>query len=55
MYGEGWKASDSPLSDERLSLKKNIKKFGDLQIGAFSDDIRDAIKGDVLKRKKADL
>lgn len=52
VYGEGWKASDSPLSDERLTLKKNIRKFGDLQIGAFSDDIRDAIKGDVFEKEK---
>lgn len=52
MYGEGWKASDSPLYDERLTLKKNIRKFGDLQIGAFSDDIRDAIKGNVFEKEK---
>ncbi|WP_195431369.1 type I pullulanase [Clostridium sp. D46t1_190503_E9] len=52
IYGEGWKASDSPLSNERLSLKNNIRKFGNLQIGAFSDDIRDAIKGDVFEKEK---
>lgn len=52
IYGEGWKASDSPLSDEKLTLKKNIRSFGKLQIGAFSDDIRDAIKGDVFEKEK---
>lgn len=52
IYGEGWKASDSPLSNEMLTLKKNIRKFDDLQIGAFSDDIRDAIKGDVFEKEK---
>ncbi len=52
IYGEGWTADNSPLSDDKLTLKKNIKKFDKLQIGAFSDDIRDAIKGDVFEKEK---
>ncbi|WP_066896019.1 type I pullulanase [Clostridium nigeriense] len=48
IYGEGWKASSSPLENKDLSLKENISRFEDLQIGAFSDDIRDAIKGSVF-------
>lgn len=53
IYGEGWKASSSPLDNEDLSLKENIYKFEDLQVGVFSDDIRDAIKGSVFKEEGA--
>lgn len=52
IYGEGWKANSSPLDNEDLSLKENIYKFEDLQIGVFSDDIRDAIKGSVFEEEK---
>lgn len=52
IYGEGWKASSSPLDNEDLSLKENIYKFEDLQVGVFSDDIRDAIKGSVFEEEK---
>ena len=52
IYGEGWKADESPVDNSKLSLKENVKKFGDLQIGVFSDDIRDAIKGCVFKKDK---
>lgn len=49
LYGEGWKAGPSTLEDDILTLKENISKFGKLQVGAFSDDIRDAIKGSVFE------
>ena len=52
IYGEGWKASSSPLDNEDLSLKENIYKFDDLKVGVFSDDIRDAIKGSVFEEEK---
>ncbi|MDV4151475.1 type I pullulanase [Clostridium sp. AL.422] len=52
IYGEGWKAGESPLHNSILTLKENIKCFGNIQVGAFSDDIRDAIKGSVFEVEK---
>ncbi|MGG7060246.1 type I pullulanase [Clostridium nigeriense] len=52
IYGEGWKAGTSILENNFLALKENISRFGKLQVGAFSDDIRDAIKGSVFEAKK---
>jgi pullulanase len=46
IYGEGWKAGDSPLPDDQLALKQNTANLDG--IAAFSDDIRDAIKGHVF-------
>lgn len=46
IYGEGWKAGDSPLPDDQLALKGNVKQLE--HIAAFSDEIRDAIKGHVF-------
>ena len=43
IYGEGWKAGDSPLPEEDLALKKNMPKIP--HVAAFSDEIRDGIKG----------
>ena len=43
IYGEGWKAGRSPLPDHELALKKNIPKIQ--HVAAFSDEIRDGIKG----------
>ena len=43
LYGEGWTAGSTPLPDSLLALKVNTMKLD--RIGAFSDDIRDAIKG----------
>ena len=48
MYGEGWTGGESPLPSNEAALKANTTKFGDLQIAAFSDDIRDGIKGHVF-------
>lgn len=46
IYGEGWTAGSSPLPDEQRALKANTMQLK--QIAAFSDDIRDAIKGHVF-------
>lgn len=43
IYGEGWTAGASPLPDEQKALKHSTKQLN--RIAAFSDDIRDAIKG----------
>lgn len=52
MYGEGWNGGQSPLSEEDAAFKKNTYKFENKQIAAFSDDIRDAIKGHVFDVKE---
>lgn len=46
LYGEGWTAGASPLLEEKQALKKNTLKLN--RIAAFSDDIRDGIKGSVF-------
>lgn len=46
VYGEGWTAKDSPLPEEKRALKKHILQMP--QISAFSDDIRDGLKGSVF-------
>lgn len=43
VYGEGWTAGDSPLPLEQRAIKKNVIQMP--QITAFSDDIRDGLKG----------
>ena len=43
IYGEGWSAGDCALPKERLGLKANIPQMPD--IAAFSDDLRDALRG----------
>ncbi|MEG2109987.1 type I pullulanase [Clostridium sp.] len=48
MYGEGWTGGDTPLKYEDRALKANTVKYGNMQIAAFSDDMRDAVKGDVF-------
>ncbi|TLF42642.1 type I pullulanase [Maribacter aurantiacus] len=47
LYGEGWTAKDSPLPEEKRSLKKHMQQLP--QIAAFSDDIRDGLKGSVFE------
>ncbi|MEL4455200.1 type I pullulanase [Lutimonas vermicola] len=47
VYGEGWTAGDSPLPEKDRALKKHIKEMS--QITAFSDDIRDGLKGSVFE------
>lgn len=46
VYGEGWTAGWSPLPDDKKAIKANTHKM--LRVAAFSDDIRDAIKGHVF-------
>lgn len=43
IYGEGWTAGDSPLPENKRALKKHTYRMPG--IAAFSDDIRDGIKG----------
>lgn len=46
VYGEGWTAGDSPLPVERRALKAHTAQMPG--VSAFSDDIRDGIKGSVF-------
>lgn len=63
LYGEGWAASAPALEPEVIALKENTYRLD--RIGAFSDNIRDAVRGpldcsnagfmDGVEGKKADL
>ena len=46
IYGEGWTAGASPLPDSLKALKHNTPRLD--RIAAFSDDIRDGMKGSVF-------
>lgn len=46
VYGEGWTGGESGLAKEDAALKASISKLPG--IGAFNDDIRDGIKGNVF-------
>ncbi|MBB3697694.1 type I pullulanase [Flammeovirga yaeyamensis] len=46
IYGEGWTANDSPLPIDQRAIKANTPKMKG--VAAFSDDIRDALKGSVF-------
>ncbi len=50
IYGEGWTSGDSPLPVEKRALKANIPKLKN--IAAFSDDLRDGLKGSVFEHKE---
>jgi pullulanase len=43
IYGEGWTAGSSPLAEDLRAVKKNTYKLKG--IAAFSDDLRDGLKG----------
>jgi pullulanase len=43
IYGEGWTAGQSPLAESQRAVKKNIYELN--QVAAFSDDLRDGLKG----------
>lgn len=43
IYGEGWSAGTCAYPSEKLGLKANIQQMPG--IGAFSDEIRDALRG----------
>lgn len=46
VYGEGWTGGSSPLSETERAVKANTFMLDG--IGAFSDDLRDGIKGHVF-------
>ena len=46
VYGEGWTGGDCAISSSQQALKANMAKID--RVGAFSDDIRDGIKGSVF-------
>ena len=48
MYGEGWTGGESTLASDKQASKANMPNFGELQIAAFSDNMRDGIKGHVF-------
>ncbi|MGB3798785.1 MAG: type I pullulanase [Lewinella sp.] len=50
IYGEGWTAGDSPLPDSLQAVKKNTPRLQ--RIAAFSDDVRDALKGSVFDHEE---
>ncbi|ELC8441393.1 type I pullulanase [Clostridium perfringens] len=52
IYGEGWTGGDTPLPENQRALKKNTPQYGDMQIAAFSDDMRDGVKGHVFDADK---
>ena len=43
IYGEGWSAGSCAISGEQLAMKANIQQMPG--IAAFSDEIRDALRG----------
>jgi len=51
LYGEGWKAGESPLADADLLLKCNTAKVE--HIAAFSDEFRNGLKGNVFEESEA--
>ena len=52
MYGEGWVGGQSPLQEYKMALKQNMSQLNS-RIAAFSDDIRDGIKGSVFEAAEA--
>lgn len=46
VYGEGWTGGDCAIPSSQQALKANMAKID--RVGAFSDDIRDAVKGSVF-------
>lgn len=46
IYGEGWTSGDSTLAESERAVKSNTSKLNDIAV--FSDDIRDALKGNVF-------
>ena len=49
IYGEGWTAGDSPLPISNRALKAHTAQMP--QVAAFSDEIRDGLKGSVFDDK----
>lgn len=51
IYGEGWTAGSCAYPTEKLALKAHIKQMPD--IAAFSDELRDALRGPFSDNKQA--
>ncbi|MEM7574339.1 MAG: type I pullulanase [Bacteroidota bacterium] len=51
VYGEGWTAGGSPLPDDQRALKANTPLLD--RIAAFSDDLRDGLKGSVFNHEES--
>jgi pullulanase len=51
IYGEGWSAGQCALPTDQLGVKANISKMP--RIAAFSDEIRDALRGPFDDDKKS--
>jgi pullulanase len=51
IYGEGWTGGESPLPEKRRAMKTNVRHLRG--VAAFSDSIRDAIKGEVWDARAA--
>lgn len=49
VYGEGWTADQSTLAEDKRALKRNAKQLDN--IGVFSDDLRDALKGSWMNKE----
>jgi len=49
VYGEGWTGGDSPLPEAQRAVKKQVNQMK--RVAAFSDDMRDAIKGQVFSHE----
>ena len=50
VYGEGWSAGSCALPQEQLGVKANISRMP--RIAAFSDELRDALRGPATIRKE---
>ena len=50
LYGEGWTAGSCPLPEEQRAVKKNTYRLNG--IAAFSDDIRDGLRGPFSNAKE---
>jgi pullulanase len=46
LYGEGWTGGDSPLPYAKRAMKTNVRALD--RVAAFSDNMRDGIKGTVM-------
>jgi len=49
VYGEGWTGGASPLPEAQRAVKKQVNQMK--RVAAFSDDMRDAIKGQVFSHE----
>ena len=50
VYGEGWSAGSCAYPQEKLAMKANVRQLNG--IGAFSDEMRDALRGPFSDDKK---